>query len=72
MVRASRQPEESRLILLSRFSLYQVVSAFSNTGLSLVDQSVVPFQRAYPMVVALTILIIAGNTGYVLKFSLET
>jgi hypothetical protein len=31
-----------------RFSLFQVVSAYTNTGTSLVDQSMVPFQTAYP------------------------
>ncbi|KAF9650993.1 TrkH-domain-containing protein [Thelephora ganbajun] len=46
------------------FSLFQVVSAYTNTGFSLVDQSMIPFQRAYPMVVALIFLIIAGNTGF--------
>ncbi|KAG0708602.1 cation transport protein-domain-containing protein [Suillus ampliporus] len=30
------------------FSLFQVVSAYTNTGTSLVDQSMVPFQTAYP------------------------
>lgn len=32
------------------FSLWQAVSAFSNTGMSLVDQSMIPFQTAYLMV----------------------
>jgi hypothetical protein len=31
--------------------LFQSVSAFSNTGMSLVDQSMVPFQTAYLMIV---------------------
>ncbi|KAF9782414.1 cation transport protein-domain-containing protein [Thelephora terrestris] len=54
------------------FSLFQVVSAFTNTGFSLVDQSMVPFQQAYPMIVGLIILIIAGNTGYpvLLRFTI--
>lgn len=57
--------EEPHLALLSRFSLFQVVSAYTNSGMSLVDQSMVPFQRAYPMVVTLIFLIVAGNTGFV-------
>jgi len=65
MVRAPRQFEEPRLTLLSRFSLFQVVSAYTNTGTSLVDQSMVPFQRAYPVIVTLIFLIVAGNTGFV-------
>jgi hypothetical protein len=37
------------------FSAFQVVSAFSNTGMSLCDQSMVPFQNAY--------VLIAGRSG---------
>lgn len=36
---------------LSRYSLFQVISAFTNTGTSLVDQSMVPFQKAYSQIV---------------------
>ncbi|KAL0955885.1 hypothetical protein HGRIS_002083 [Hohenbuehelia grisea] len=46
------------------FALFQVVSAYTNTGMSLVDQSMVPFQRAYPMIVFMLILILAGNTCF--------
>ncbi|KAL0950517.1 hypothetical protein HGRIS_007326 [Hohenbuehelia grisea] len=46
------------------FSLFQSVSAYSNTGMSLVDQSMVPFQRAYPTEVVLIFLILAGNTAF--------
>ena len=53
------------LILPYRFTLFQVASAFTNAGFSLVDQSMVPFQQAYLMIVGLVFLIIAGNTGYV-------
>ena len=42
-----------------------MVSAYTNTGVSLVDQSMVPFQTAYPMVVTLPFLILAGNTAFV-------
>lgn len=31
------------------YALFQSVSAFSNTGMSLADQSMVPFQTAYLM-----------------------
>ncbi|CED82456.1 -domain-containing protein [Phaffia rhodozyma] len=47
------------------FSAFQVVSAFSNTGMSLVDTSMVPFQTGYIMIVYLIFLILAGNTAYV-------
>ncbi|KAG7449729.1 uncharacterized protein BT62DRAFT_928462 [Guyanagaster necrorhizus] len=46
------------------FSLFQVVSAYTNTGMSLVDQSMVPFQEAYLMIFAMIFLILAGNTAF--------
>lgn len=48
-----------------RFSLFQSTSAYSNTGFSLVDQSMVPFQTAYPMIFFMAFLILAGNTAFV-------
>lgn len=36
--------------------------------MSLVDQSMVPFQTAYPMIVIVIFLILAGNTAYVSHF----
>ncbi|KAI8968105.1 cation transport protein-domain-containing protein [Trametes punicea] len=47
------------------FSIYQVVSAYTNTGTSLVDESMVPFQEAYPMIAFMILLILAGNTAFV-------
>ncbi|KAF9047413.1 cation transport protein-domain-containing protein [Panaeolus papilionaceus] len=47
------------------FSAYQVVSAYTNTGTSLVDQSMLPFQRAYPVILIMALLILAGNTCFV-------
>ncbi|KAH0829084.1 cation transport protein-domain-containing protein [Lanmaoa asiatica] len=41
-----------------------VVSSYTNTGLSLVDQSMLPFQTAYPMIFFMIFLILAGNTGF--------
>ncbi|PPQ64955.1 hypothetical protein CVT26_015675 [Gymnopilus dilepis] len=46
------------------FSAFQVVSAYTNTGTSLVDESMVPFQEAYPMIFAMIFLILAGNTCF--------
>ncbi|KAH9855968.1 cation transport protein-domain-containing protein [Lenzites betulinus] len=46
------------------YSAFQVVSSYTNTGMSLVDQSLVPFQRAYPMICLMIILILAGNTAF--------
>ncbi|KAG1824448.1 cation transport protein-domain-containing protein [Suillus subaureus] len=41
-------PAQFRIITVPWFSLFQVVSAYTNAGTSLVDQSMVPFQTAYP------------------------
>ncbi|KAF5380579.1 hypothetical protein D9615_004675 [Tricholomella constricta] len=46
------------------FSMFQSVSAYTNTGMSLVDHSMVPFQTAYPMVFFMAFLILAGNTAF--------
>ncbi|KAF9222488.1 TrkH-domain-containing protein [Gyrodon lividus] len=46
------------------FSLFQVVSSYTNTGMSLVDQSMLPFQTAYPMIFFMMICILAGNTAF--------
>ncbi|KAF5317199.1 hypothetical protein D9611_004011 [Ephemerocybe angulata] len=46
------------------FSAFQTVSAYTNTGTSLVDQSMLPFQEAYPMIFFLIFLILAGNTCF--------
>ena len=36
--------------------------------MSLEDQSMIPFQKAYPMIVFMVILILAGNTAFVSIF----
>jgi Trk-type K+ transport system membrane component len=41
------QPQQ---VSIPWFALFQAVSAFSNTGMSLADQSMIPFQEAYLMV----------------------
>ncbi|GLB38209.1 putative cation transport protein [Lyophyllum shimeji] len=46
------------------FSVFQVAAAYCNTGFSLVDKSMVPFQTAYPMVFILAFLILAGNVAF--------
>lgn len=50
---------------LIRFALFQAVSAYTNTGMSLEDQSMVPFQKAYLMIIIIVFLILAGNTAFV-------
>ncbi|KAI5995376.1 cation transport protein-domain-containing protein [Pisolithus marmoratus] len=58
-------PALQRPVAPAWFSLFQVVSAYTNTGMSLVDQSMIPFQTAYPMIVFTIICMLAGNTAYV-------
>lgn len=48
-----------------RFSIFQVVSAYTNTGMSLSDESMVPFQQAYPVILVMVFLVLAGNTAFV-------
>ncbi|GAA6062637.1 hypothetical protein JCM10212_000299 [Sporobolomyces blumeae] len=45
------------------FSFFQVFSGLSNTGMSLVDASMVPFNSAYWLVILIGFLILAGNTA---------
>lgn len=46
------------------FTFFQMWSAFSNLGMSLVDESMVPFQQAYVLILVMCVLILAGNTAY--------
>ncbi|GAA5896526.1 uncharacterized protein JCM6883_006933 [Sporobolomyces salmoneus] len=45
------------------FVFFQVWSAYSNNGMSLVDTSMIPFGRAYWLIIVMSILIVGGNTG---------
>ncbi|KAF8161298.1 cation transport protein-domain-containing protein [Crassisporium funariophilum] len=57
-------PQQLRNLHVVWFAAFQVVSAYTNTGTSLVDQSMLPFQKAYPMITVMIILILAGNTCF--------
>ncbi|KAF8178668.1 cation transport protein-domain-containing protein [Mycena galopus ATCC 62051] len=57
-------PMQHKKIRTTWFACFQVISAYTNTGMSLVDQSMVPFQRAYAMIVFMVILVLAGNTAF--------
>ncbi|KAJ7686542.1 cation transport protein-domain-containing protein [Mycena rosella] len=57
-------PSQHKKITSTWFSMFQVVSAYTNTGMSLVDQSMVPFQRAYLMILFMVLLVLAGNTAF--------
>ncbi|OCF73744.1 potassium ion transporter [Kwoniella mangroviensis CBS 8886] len=61
---------QPRMVQIPWFALFQSVSAFSNTGMSLCDTSMVPFQGAYLMIVVMFICIFAGNTAFVTDLSL--
>ncbi|KAJ7821116.1 cation transport protein-domain-containing protein [Mycena olivaceomarginata] len=58
-------PMQHKKVPSAWFSMFQVVSAYTNTGTSLVDQSMVPFQRAYVMIICMVLLVLAGNTAFV-------
>lgn len=57
-------PEQHRKINAIWFSAFQVIGAWANTGMSLVDQNMVPFRTAYPMIAVLVVCVLAGNTAY--------
>ncbi|OHE99951.1 cation transporter [Colletotrichum orchidophilum] len=44
--------------------IFFAVSAFNNSGMSLLDANVVPFQQAYFVLIVMGLLILAGNTAY--------
>ncbi|KAJ3512053.1 hypothetical protein NLJ89_g3746 [Agrocybe chaxingu] len=50
-----------RLVSKSWFAFFQVMGAYTGGGLSLVDLGMVPFQNAYLMIIAMSIVILAGN-----------
>ncbi|KAF9446528.1 TrkH-domain-containing protein [Macrolepiota fuliginosa MF-IS2] len=62
---ALEPPNEVRPVANGWFSLFQVTSSFTNTGSSLVDQSMIPFQTAYVLIVFQVLLILGGNCAYV-------
>ncbi|KAI0299527.1 cation transport protein-domain-containing protein [Russula brevipes] len=57
-------PNQHRVINPIWYSAFQIVGAWSNTGFSLVDQNLVPFQTAYPLLLCMVWLALAGNTGF--------
>ncbi|KAH7928677.1 TrkH-domain-containing protein [Leucogyrophana mollusca] len=63
-------PQLFRTVAPPWFALFQVVSAYTNTGTSLVDQSMVPFQTAYPTILFMIWCILAGNTAFVFHHTL--
>ncbi|KAI5890192.1 TrkH-domain-containing protein [Schizophyllum commune H4-8] len=58
------EPNLHRPLAAPWFALFQTVSSYTNTGMSLVDQSMIPFQTAYLMIFVMAFLILAGNTAF--------
>lgn len=54
-----------------RYSAFEIVGGWANTGFSLVDQNLVAFQKAYPLLIFMIWLALAGNTGFVSVFILD-
>ncbi|KAK2042668.1 TrkH-domain-containing protein [Colletotrichum somersetense] len=44
--------------------IFFAVSAFNNSGMSLLDANMVPFQQAYFVLITMGLLILSGNTAY--------
>lgn len=44
--------------------IFNGVSAFNNSGMSLLDANMIPFQRAYYVLITMGLMILAGNTAY--------
>lgn len=44
--------------------VFNGVSAFNNSGMSLLDANMVPFQGAYYVLITMGLMILAGNTAY--------
>ncbi|GJE92662.1 TrkH-domain-containing protein [Phanerochaete sordida] len=57
-------PMQHRKISPIWFSVFQVTGAWANTGMSLVDQNMIPFRTAYLLIFVLFFCVLAGNTAY--------
>ncbi|KAL2678416.1 hypothetical protein Neosp_009162 [[Neocosmospora] mangrovei] len=44
--------------------IFNGVSAFNNSGMSLLDANMIPFQNAYFVLITMGLMILAGNTAY--------
>jgi len=57
-------PLQHRKINSIWFCAFQVIGAWANTGMSLVDQNMTLFRTAYPMIIVLVLCVLAGNSLY--------
>ncbi|TFY66085.1 hypothetical protein EVG20_g5004 [Dentipellis fragilis] len=58
------QPLQHRDVNPVWYSAFEIVGGWANTGMSLVDQNLIPFQTAYPLLLFLIYLGLAGNTAF--------
>ncbi|ETW82185.1 hypothetical protein HETIRDRAFT_154705 [Heterobasidion irregulare TC 32-1] len=65
-------PQQHRVIHPIWYSAFEVVGAWANSGMTLVDQNLVPFQNAYPMLFLLIWVMLAGNTGFFLSSKFDS
>ncbi|KAK5017583.1 hypothetical protein LTR16_001441 [Cryomyces antarcticus] len=63
---ANNRPEVARMNGLNPFwvGASNAVSAFNNSGMSLLDANMIAFQTSYYMLITMSLLILAGNTCY--------
>lgn len=63
---AYNMPETARANGLNPWwvGAFNAVSAFNNSGMSLLDANMVAFQKSYYMLLTMSLLILAGNTAY--------
>ncbi|VDC01026.1 unnamed protein product [Peniophora sp. CBMAI 1063] len=57
-------PNLNRPLNSTWYSLFLIISAWANTGMSLVDQNLIPFQRAYPLLLTVIAVALLGETGF--------
>ena len=48
-----------------RFSVFQIIGAWTNSGMSLVDQGMQPFGTAYLLIVVIIVCVFTGSTAFV-------
>ncbi|KAL1746627.1 cation transport protein-domain-containing protein [Schizophyllum fasciatum] len=62
---AAQAGSQVRPVSVGWFAVFQVMSAYTGGGMSLVDAGMVPFRGAWPMVVGVGLCILAGNHALV-------
>ncbi|KDQ09512.1 hypothetical protein BOTBODRAFT_148102 [Botryobasidium botryosum FD-172 SS1] len=52
-----------RVVPKAWFSVFQVMSSYTSCGLSLADESMIPFETMYPMIFSIMFTLLAGKQG---------